>query len=158
MIDEAANIFYWARVGVVVLVSLLSLVVALRRSRAKASRWDLVFGAIGLVGVAGIAIMAGGSPAGLAVFAGASAAGIAIGVLLVAVRVPAALLTAVATAFAAVMVLFGEPGAQSVGVCVLGLGFGVPLGQGLRRMFAARAEGDAAPMEPSQSDPSATAA
>lgn len=128
---SVAVIYYWARIGAVVLVALLAVGAALRRSRAKAARRDAAFGIAGLIGVVA-AVFLGGVSVSHLLAVGMLAVGSVVGFFLGGVRPLAAWLTAATFVFAAAMLLFAEPGAVAFGMSVLMFGVGIPLGQGLR--------------------------
>jgi hypothetical protein len=129
--DSAAAIYYWVRFGAVVLVALLALISALRRSKARRTRRDLFFGIAGLVVLAVAVVL--GVPVNFMLAGGLLVVGVILGFAAGGVRPLTAWLTAISVVFATIMLLFGAPGAVGMGVAVLAFGVGMPLGQGLRR-------------------------
>lgn len=134
MLQQVATVVYWVRVAVVVLASVIALVSALRRARPKAAKRDLIFGLFGLIAVFGIGVIEKGTMSGFAVLGVATVIGAILGFLSARARMPLALVTALCVAFAMIMVVFGEPGAQSAGLYALGFGFGIATGQGVKSL------------------------
>lgn len=153
---ETAGIVYDVfRYGIVALLAALGIFAAIRRSRPKASRRDLMAGIVGLVVLVAIGLAA--SPAVVWLWtAGALVVGVGLGFALGSVRAPLAWVTAAAYVFVAIMALWGTGGAFAFGHAVLGLAVGFPLGQSGREMTGKRSgpAGDTAP-QPSSGAPQA---
>lgn len=129
--DNAAVILYWVRFGIVMLVLLSALISLFRRSRRKAARHDLVVGLIGVLLVGG-ATYVGRASADYVLSGIGAGVGLVIGLGLGRMRPVAALLAALASVFAAIMILFGEPEAVGVGLAAVAIAAVIPLGQGIR--------------------------
>jgi hypothetical protein len=138
-----ATASYWIRFGAVMLIAALGIGLALRRSRPKVARFDLLFGLLG-VGLAVALAVILGLEFSWALFGGLIVAGAAVGALASGRRALVAWLIPVAYVFAAIMILFGAGGAAALGFAVLGFGLALPLGQGIRRLVGNK-EGDSAP-------------
>ncbi len=138
-----ATASYWIRFGAVMLIAALGIGLALRRSRPRAARFDLLFGLLG-VGLAIALALVLGLEINWALFGGLVVAGTAVGALASGHRALVAWLIPAAYVFAAIMILFGAGGAAALGFAVLGFGLALPVGQGIRRLVGNK-EGDSAP-------------
>jgi NAD/NADP transhydrogenase beta subunit len=120
----------YVRLGILAVVILLAVIGAIRRSRPKAARRDLL---IGILGVAAVAIMGAVASATswlyVVVFL---VVGLAIGFLLGGIRPLAAWIVVLTTVYFAMALLWDQGGSFAPGLGVLALGAGIPLGQGLR--------------------------
>lgn len=158
MLDTASVVYYWARIAVVALVFLLSLLWAFRRQRDKAKRSDLLFGVLGVVAVLVAAVVANGHPIGLAILVVACIAGVVVGYLPANARLALGLLFALLAVFATIMLMFGQPKAEAAGMYALGLAFGLPLGQGVRTLRSRRSGATASTAPVPASEPPTGAA
>ncbi len=142
--DDVGTLSYWVRFGLVVLVAVVSIIYAVRRTRSRVPRSDLVVGAVGLALLFGVALFVG-LPIDAAIIGVLVVVGLALGWFAGGVRALIAWVTALAFVFAAVMLLFGLADAAALGASVLASGFAAPLGQGVRGLVGAGRETSDAP-------------
>ncbi len=142
--DDVGTLSYWVRFGLVVPVAVVSIIYAVRRTRSRVPRSDLVMGALGLALSLGIALFTG-LPLDAAITGVLVVVGLALGWFAGGARALIAWMTALTFAFAAIMLLFGLAEAAALGASVLALGLAAPLGQGARGFVSARREARDAP-------------
>lgn len=131
---DVGRFYDYVRYGVVAIVALLAVVSAVRRSKKRSVRADLVRGALGLVAIVIMGVVA--SATSWVLVAITLIVGVAVGFMLSGSRPLLAWLAMPTTILAAILLLWDRGGAFAAGLAILAFGVAIPLGQGVRGMRA----------------------
>ncbi|MDA3936810.1 MAG: hypothetical protein PF636_08125 [Actinomycetota bacterium] len=140
---DIGKYYDYMRYAVVAIVALFAVIVAVKRSKSRTARSDLIRGIIGIAVVVGMGAVAPATSWPLVAIL--LVVGVALGFALGGIRPLAAWIAMPMYVFAVIMLLWDQGGAFAVGLAVLALGAAIPIGQGVRGGRTSTAEPAVAP-------------